>query len=245
MCILALAWQAHPRWQLVVAANRDEYHNRAAAPMARWPNSDVIAGRDLQAGGAWLGVSEKGRFAAVTNLRGFGTLDPAPASRGSLVADLVAGKGTYADPGLNSLTLFNPFNAIAISLEGALHLSNRPYSIRQPLSPGLHGMSNGPLDPPWQKTARLTGQIEQWLGDSAATAENLLTALRDPARPEGKLDDTSAIFVKDAVYGTRCSTVVTVDHAGAGSIVERRYDPTGQPIGDVTIPFRWPSVKPA
>lgn len=240
MCILALAWQAHPHWQLVVAANRDEYHDRAAAPMARWGADDVIAGRDLQAGGTWLGVSEGGRFAAVTNLRGFDTLDPAPASRGSLVANLVAGKGVYADPDLDSLALFNPFNAIAISPGGALHLSNRPQSIRQSLSPGLHGMSNGPLDPPWHKTARLTRQIEQWLGDPAATAETLLTALRDPKQPTGEPGDTSAIFVNNAVYGTRCSTVVMVDHAGVGTIIERRYDPAGQPVGDVTIPFRWP-----
>lgn len=240
MCILALAWQAHPHWQLVVAANRDEYHDRVAAPMARWDADDVIAGRDLQAGGTWLGVSEGGRFAAVTNLRGFDKRDPAPASRGSLVADLVAGTGAYAAPDLESLALFNPFNAFAISPSGALHLSNRPHSIRYTLSPGLHGMSNGPLDPPWHKTARLTQQIEQWLGDPAATAETLLTALRDPERPGGKVDDTSAIFVNDPIYGTRCSTVVMIDDAGMGTIIERRYDPAGQPVGDVTIPFRWP-----
>ncbi|WP_336969272.1 NRDE family protein [Sphingobium aromaticiconvertens] len=244
MCILALAWQAHPRWQLVVAANRDEYHDRAAAPLARWGERDVIAGRDLQAGGTWLGVSEGGRFAAVTNLRGFDALDPAPASRGSLVADLVAGNGPYADLDLEKLTLFNPFNAIAISPEGALHLSNRPHAIRQALSPGLHGMSNGPLDPPWHKTARLTRQIEHWLDDPAATAERLLIALRDPEQPNGKPGDTSTIFVKDAVYGTRCSTVVMIDHAGVGSIIERRYDPAGQPVGDVMIPFHW-DTRPA
>jgi uncharacterized protein with NRDE domain len=240
MCILALAWQANPRWQLVVAANRDEYHDRPAAPMARWPDSDVIAGRDLQAGGTWLGISEQGRFAAVTNLRGFDRLDPAPASRGSLVADLVAGSGPYADPDLQSLTLFNPFNAIALSPKGGLHLSNRPQPVRDTLSPGLHGMSNGPLDPPWHKTARLTQQIEQWLADPTATPETLLTALRDPERPNGKVDDTSAIFVNDPIYGTRCSTVVLIDHTGKGTIIERSYTPTGQPTEDITLPFRWP-----
>src|ERR1700754_2725628 len=98
MCILAFAWQAHPRWHLVLAGNRDERHDRPAAPLARWEApADLIAGRDLKSGGTWLGVSEKGRLAVVTNLRGHGGPDPAKVSRGALVADLLAGEGAYGD----------------------------------------------------------------------------------------------------------------------------------------------------
>ena len=98
MCILALAWLAHPRWRLVVAGNRDELHARPAAPLARWGKPDhLIAGRDLEAGGTWLGVSEQGCFAVLTNLRGYGPPQPGRASRGALVTDLLAGEGAFAD----------------------------------------------------------------------------------------------------------------------------------------------------
>src|SRR5688572_15171238 len=91
MCVLALAWKASPRWRLIVAGNRDERHARPAAPLARREDAQhVLAGRDLQSGGSWLGVSDEGRFAVVTNVRG-GSTDPAPRSRGALVADFLRG----------------------------------------------------------------------------------------------------------------------------------------------------------
>src|SRR4249919_1335275 len=97
MCVLAFAWHAHPRWPLVVAGNRDELHARPTIPLARWDRpSHLLAGRDLQSGGTWLGVSEQGRFAVVTNLRGYGVPQPDCASRGALVADALS-EGRYAD----------------------------------------------------------------------------------------------------------------------------------------------------
>src|SRR5690606_22104535 len=99
MCIMAMAWHAHPRWRLLLVGNRDELHARPAAPLARWDEPDhLIAGRDLQSGGTWLGVSEQGRCAIVTNRRGYGLPDPAKASRGALVTDLLRGEGAYAAP---------------------------------------------------------------------------------------------------------------------------------------------------
>src|SRR5438093_10047665 len=115
MCILALAWQAHPRWHLVVAGNRDELHARPSAPLARWDQPEhVIAGRDLKSGGTWLGVSEQGRMAVVTNLRGYGNPEPDRASRGALVTDVLSGDGRYADPSGAKLSDFNPFNLILV-----------------------------------------------------------------------------------------------------------------------------------
>src|SRR3546814_7425922 len=88
MCVLAFAWRAHPHWPLIAAGNRDELHARPAQPLARWDRPDhLLAGRDLQSGGTWLGVSEQGRFAVVTNLRGYGAPEPGRASRGALVTD--------------------------------------------------------------------------------------------------------------------------------------------------------------
>src|SRR3546814_14928386 len=97
MCVLAFAWRAHPHWPLIAAGNRDELHARPAQPLARWDRPDhLLAGRDLQSGGTWLGVSEQGRFAVVTNLRGYGAPEPGRAARGALVPDPLSGKGRFA-----------------------------------------------------------------------------------------------------------------------------------------------------
>jgi uncharacterized protein with NRDE domain len=131
MCVAAFAWQAHPRWRLVAIGNRDEYHERPAAPLARWDGgAGIIAGRDLRSGGTWLGVSEAGRFALVTNRRGYGEAAPDRASRGALVTDLLQGHGRYGDPIVAPLGEFNPFNLILADSAEARFLSNRPDEIR-------------------------------------------------------------------------------------------------------------------
>jgi uncharacterized protein with NRDE domain len=231
MCVLAIAWQAHPRWRLVVAANRDEFHDRPAQPLHRWPDG-LIAGRDARAGGTWLAVGAA-RFAAVTNLRGSRAPDPARRSRGALVAGLATGAIAPAAAGLEA---YNPFNAVLVDARGPHFLTNRPAKAIA-LAPGLHAMSNGPLDPPWRKTVRLTRVIERWLAAGGGPVEALFDGLRDPAPPAGEQD--AAIFVADPVYGTRCSTVVTIDADGAGAIAERRYDASGATTGETRVDFTW------
>jgi uncharacterized protein with NRDE domain len=252
MCVLAFAWQTHPRWRLVLAGNRDELHARPAAPLARWAAPDhLVAGRDLQSGGTWLGVSERGRLAVVTNLRGYGAPAPDRASRGALVADLLAGEGAYADPDEAPLRDFNPFNLIVADHARARFLSNRPHDIRTDLSPGLYGLSNGALDEPWPKTLRLKAILLEWLMGAAAQPEALLDGLREdvlagaglaPAAPsDAPLEPTlSPVFIRNPLYGTRCSTVVAVDAAGAGVIIERRYSAEAEAMGDTRIVFAWP-----
>jgi uncharacterized protein with NRDE domain len=238
MCILALAWRAHPRWLLVVAANRDEVHARPAAPLARWDEPKwVIAGRDLRSGGTWLGVSEQGRFAAVTNLRGYGPPDLSLTSRGELVTSLLTADRGYEDAEEPTPERFNPCNAVAVDGSSALLLSNRPVPERRRLTPGIYGVSNGALDERWPKTERLTERLASWMvrGDRA---EILLESLRDDA----PLDDGSpysSVFVLDPVYGTRCSTVVAVDAEGRGLMIERSYTPDGQASGEVALRFAW------
>ncbi len=240
MCVLAIAWRAHPRWRLVVAADRDEYHDRTAAPLARWPDAAIIAGRDLRAGGTWLGVAENGRFAAVTNLRGFGGPDPALDSRGGLVADLLTGAGAGQRPS-EALMRYNPFHAAVVSADGSFLLSNRPDALVRPLPDGIHALSNGPVDTPWRKTTRLGQALREWLDDPRHLADDLFTALRDKRPPQGSDDDPAAIFIADPVYGTRCSTLVTVDREGAGLIAERRYDRDARVSGETAVCFDWPS----
>lgn len=238
MCVLAFAWRAHPRWQLVVAANRDELHSRPSTALSIWNEpSGLIAGRDLVSGGTWLGLTETGRFAAVTNLRGFGPPDPTAASRGGLVTDLLVEPYQHL-PIQIDCKAFNPFNAVAVDGSEAWLLSNRPSPASRPLSPGVYGMSNGPLDEPWPKTVWLKERLANWI-TADSHAESLLSALRDNSPVVGR-SEHPPIFVLDDVYGTRCSTVVAIGADGRGFIIERSYDAAGEAIHEVALSFAWP-----
>ena len=251
MCVLALGWKAHPRWHLVMAGNRDELHARPTAALARWDSpAHLIAGRDLQSGGTWAGVSEQGRFAVVTNLRGYGTPAADRASRGALVTDLLAGEGRYADPDRAGLDDFNPFNLIVADRERSLFLSNRPESDRSPLAHGLYGLSNGALDEPWPKTLRIKQQLLDWIVAGADEPRALLDGLGEDRLPDSGLmprapsdipqePTMSPIFIRNPVYGTRCSTVVAIDAEGRGEIIERRYAPSGAVTGETALCFSW------
>lgn len=261
MCVAALAWNAHPRWRLIAIGNRDEFHERPTAALARWPDepdhpSGVIAGRDLRSGGTWLGVSEAGRFALVTNLRGYGEPDPARASRGALVTDLLAGSGRYADPARAPLGDFNPFNLICAGPGAALFLTNRPEPLRTPLAAGIYGLSNGSLDEPWPKTLALKAALLGWLTGSAETPAELFTVLASEAPPEAGLlpaapsdiaiePRDTAPFIRHPVYGTRCSTIVAIGSDGRGTVAERRFDAAGAPSGETALGFRWPVAPSA
>jgi uncharacterized protein with NRDE domain len=250
MCVAALAWQAHPRWLLVAIGNRDEFHERPAAALAEWDNG-VLAGRDRKSGGTWLGVSAAGRFALVTNLRGYGAADPDRASRGALVTDLLAGSGPCADPATAALQDFNPFNLILANGEEAQFLSNRPDDIRTTLAHGIYGLSNGTLDEPWPKTLQLKSALLDWLNDDGEAFAPLFTALhsetlpdigvhpREPSDVPLEAPETP-VFIRNAVYGTRCSTVVAIDRAGIGTIIERRFTAESRAEGETRLTFAWP-----
>jgi len=252
MCVLALAWKAHPHWHLVMAGNRDELHERPAAALARWAHPDhVIAGRDLRSGGTWAGASEQGRFAVVTNLRGYGAPLPDRASRGALVSDLLAGEGRYADPDQVSCEDFNPLNLIVADRDRAIFVSNRPGPIHSLLAPGIYGLSNGTLDEPWPKTLRLKEILLDWVVGGAAEPETLLDGLGEDHLPAVGLSlatpsdvpqepPQSPIFIRNPVYGTRCSTVVAIDVQGRGEIIERRFSSAGDVSGETRLRFFWP-----
>ena len=232
MCVAAAAFRAHPRWRLVVIGNRDEFHARPTAPLARWP-SGVIAGRDLQAGGTWLGVNEAGRFALVTNLRVDGYPLPHLASRGALVTDWLAG----AEPAAPET--MNPFNLFMADAHTASHLTNHPGVRRLPLAPGIHGLSNGPYEAPWAKTRALETALHAWLEAGVDDPEPLFAALADRselpgAGPEARF---SPVFIRNDIYGTRCSTVLLIAADGAAQIIERRFDAECQADGETAIAF--------
>ncbi|MDQ7300670.1 NRDE family protein [Stenotrophomonas sp. Sm2017] len=175
MCLLALGWMHHPRWRLVMAGNRDEFHARPTAALAPWQDeTSVIGGRDLRSGGGWAGVGASGRMAVVTNVR-----DPLAAqtgpSRGALVADFLRGRdpaAVHIDRLATVAGAYAPFNLLLADSDSLEYLGNHPAE-RQTLGPGVHGMSNGALDAPWPKTRRLMAALEAWLqkdGGGAAEA---------------------------------------------------------------------------
>jgi uncharacterized protein with NRDE domain len=252
MCVLAFAWRAHPRWPLVVAGNRDELHARPTLPLARWSEpGHLLAGRDLQSGGSWLGVSEEGRFAVVTNLRGYGMPVADRSSRGALVTDYLSGQGPYANPSEAELQDFNPFNLIVADRERASFLSNRPEGVRSLLAPGIYGLSNGALDEPWPKTLRLKEFLLEWIVGGASDPGALLDGLREDTLPQVGIGPqtpsdvpqepaASPIFIRGPVYGTRCSSFVGIHERGQGKIIERRYDLAGDCTGETALSFSWP-----
>jgi len=228
MCVVALAWQVHPDWPLILIGNRDEFHGRPAAPLAAWNDgSGIVAGRDLQAGGTWLGVHQpSGRTVVVTNVRG-AMPDPAKESRGALVTDMLRGDGRFADPEADDLPRFNAFNLFAVGGEVRL-LTNRPVPLIMPLAPGVHALANEPVDQPCPRAERLRAAL-------AAVAE----ARTDPASLLDTLmeEDDPALFLRGDLYGTRASTLVLIAADGSVQMTERRYEAGGRPIGTTARNF--------
>jgi uncharacterized protein with NRDE domain len=259
MCLVVVALNAHPRYELVVAANRDEFHARAAVP-AHWgdqpPYAGVLAGRDLMAGGTWMGVRRDGRWALVTNVReGRGNNPDAP-SRGELVPAIlnadVAPAAALAALHANAAA-YNGFNMLAGDGNSATWMSNRvPHA--HVLVQGVHGLSNARLDTPWPKLSRTMAAISAWAerGDDALSP--LFAALTDRTMaPDADLPATgvplawerllSAPFIVSADYGTRCSTVLAIDRNGNALLVERSFDAGGNSTGDVRFEFDVPRVR--
>ena len=231
MCVLAFAWQAHPRWPLVLAGNRDERHDRPARPLARWRTpAGLIAGQDETSGGTWLGVGDEGRLAVVTNLRGYGGPDPSRVSRGALVRDWVAGDGAYANLDETALDDFNPFNLITVANGQAAFWSNRPRNAQAVLPPGLYGLANGALDEPGPRTLAIKAAMRSWLDQDHSGPEALFAPLAETA---------AEVFIRQPLYGTRCSTVVALDSQGQGRISERRFDAMGRLTGQTDLAFAW------
>ncbi len=247
MCLLALAWQAHPDQQLVFAGNRDEFHQRPARPAAWWPEAPaVMAGRDLQGGGTWLGAGRDGRFAVVTNFREpateTGTASP---SRGALVSEFLTADVPARDYAL-SLEVrkddYPGFNLLVADAHGLHYVTNRA-SGQLDLPAGIYALSNSTLNTPWPKVARLRTGFTRAL-DGALAVDGLLSLLADrrPAAEED-LPDTgigrdferllSPAFIVSPVYGTRCTTVYLLSRTGAAVFVERSFGPDGEATGEV------------
>ncbi len=261
MCLLVLAWQAHPRYRLVVAANRDEYHRRPAAALERWPPPvEILGGRDLEAHGTWLALDRARRFGVVTNFRDLQPPRPAAPSRGALIPRYLAaaaGAREFCAALESEADRYSGFNLLVSDADSLCYGSNRATPFARALEPGVYGLANELLDTPWPKLVRVRRGFEQWLaGAVPGTPQELFALLGDrtPAAagtavhgggavPAAWEQALSAPFVVHRQYGTRCSTVLLQEHDGRVYLGERRFAPLGEPAGETEFRLNggeWP-----
>jgi uncharacterized protein with NRDE domain len=230
MCLIVFAWQVIPGMPLVAAANRDEFYERPSAPADWWKDHpNVYAGRDLQGGGTWIGITRGGRFAAVTNVRAAGEKRTDVPSRGRLVADYLAGEMS-AEEYIASLApraaKHNGFNLLVGDASHLIWYSNRaddPENVQhvrngRPLEPGIYGLSNAALDTPWPKVVRTKAQFASLLCQGAPKDAYFEMLTDTTQASDCRLPDTgvsrewekvlSPVFIESPQYGTRSSTVV-------------------------------------
>ena len=257
MCLIALAWDAHPRFDLVLAANRDEFLDRATAPLHRWPDG-TLAGRDLKAGGTWMGLTDAGRLAMLTNVRRPGAVRADAPSRGGIVMQWLHGGAT---PAAFCAELagagHNPFNLIAGDVtRGELFWTGSDHPAPHPLAPGLHAVSNAVLDTPWPKLRHLKEGLAQALQEhdrAEGLIEALLRALSHRERAaDAELPSTgvplelerglSSVFIDLPHYGTRSSTVLVRERDSQRLLmVELTHGPQSQ-RRRMELP-QWPTVS--
>lgn len=251
MCLILFAWDEHPEYRLVLAANRDEFYDRPSARICFWEDApDVLAGRDLQAGGTWLGVNRAGRFTALTNFRDPQSVRTDAPSRGMITLDYLRGeqgplgylKTLQAQP-----QRYNGFNLLTGNHAGMFHYSNISGEIAW-LKQGVYGLSNALLDTPWPKVQKGKAALAKMIARANWSAKDLFDLLHDeePA-PDDQLPSTgvpfkwekalSSLFIRTENYGTVCSSVLLIRRDHQVQLHERRYDPFTGSYRDHQVQF--------
>lgn len=239
MCLIVFAWRPHHALPLIVAANRDEFYDRPTLPLGHWEDApDIVAGRDLQAGGTWMGVSTSGRFAALTNIRVPGAA-AGSRSRGELPERYLRGQlspEAYLKELAGHLQHYAGFNLLVGDADELWYLNSHA-AVPEKILPGVYGLSNAALDSPWPKLLRARAALQNQL--DVHEAENLLRLLGDPElAADAELPSTgvpyewekrlSGIFITSKDYGTRASTVLIKREDGSLDITERSFGPAGR-----------------
>lgn len=255
MCLIVFAYRAHPDYPVIIAANRDEFYVRPTEPLAHWEEEpNILAGRDRQGGGTWMGISRRGRLAALTNYREPDRHMPEAPTRGRLVSDFLKGSDDL-NHHINDLDLtirnYNGFNLLLSEGKRWMYLSNRGAGALE-LKPGIHGLSNHLLNTPWPKVRRSCRAVENLiLARRPPDMEAFLQVLQDRRiPPDDELPRTGiglewerrlgAVFIHSPVYGTRSSTVLLISNEGAVRIRERSFDVegfAGETECETTIPI--------
>ncbi len=257
MCLILLAWRVRPDYPLVLAANRDEFHQRVAAPAAWWSSPRILAGRDLSAGGTWLAVTPDGRFAALTNYREPSRQRADAPSRGSLPVRLLTQRLPAAQQLQELQRIAGDYNGFNVLFSDATQAAVFESVIGRGrvLEPGVYGLSNHVLDTPWPKVitakAALASALTQLPEEHA-----LLELLRDDrAADDRELPRTgltldwerllSSAFVRSPTYGTRCSTIVLIDRHGRARFTETTWNADGSFSSQVNYQWNCSEAAPA
>jgi uncharacterized protein with NRDE domain len=238
MCLIFIALKQNPVYKLIVAANRDEFYQRKTAAAHWWDsNSQIVGGKDLEAGGTWLGMNRNGRIGMVTNFRDPQNIKAQAPSRGHLVSEYLSSTMApekYVNDLKPTRHHYNGFNLLVGDAESFWYISNYNEGMQE-LKSGFFGLSNHLLETPWPKVIRGKQKLTDLVSASDVSSDEIFETLFDDQRaPDETLPDTgvglereralSAMFIKSPGYGTRCSTVIMVDYAGNVSFKERVYD---------------------
>jgi uncharacterized protein with NRDE domain len=247
VCLIVFALECHPGYRLVLAANRDEYFCRPTAPAMYWKDApQILAGRDLEAGGTWLGVTTTGRFAAITNYRERPVTGASLPSRGGLVAAFLSGEVSreeYQQVLEREGRSYGGFNLIFGDHSGFSYWSNRGPAVEQ-ITPGCHGLSNHLLDTPWPKVVAAREKMERLLRSDEVSPDALLAFLSAPGSfSDELLPDTGVgldverflapLFITGVDYGTRSSTIILIDRENRVTFQERSFDHQQRITGEV------------
>jgi uncharacterized protein with NRDE domain len=252
MCLILIAVDAHPDFKLVLAANRDEYYERPSAPPSFWEEApEILAGRDLAAGGTWLGITRHGRIAAITNYRDPASTKPTAPSRGQLVSDFLLGRASpsdYLEAVSRESARYNGFNLLVGERHRLLWTSNRS-DRRVALLPGIYGVSNHLLDTPWPKVLRAKALFQEIIrAGGHLSVESLFQLLKDQTTaPDDQLPSTgvplewerilSPIFITSPTYGTRSSTVLLIDKEDHVTFLDRTFNGHPEPVSTSEFEF--------
>ena len=239
MCLFFCAFELHPEYRLIIAANRDEFYERPSQPAGFWPEAPhLLAGRDLQGGGTWFGITRSGRIAAITNYRDPKSHRNDAPSRGILLTDYLLGRddpADYLEQVRRKAAAYNGFNLIVGSPRKLFYFSNRKGGGIE-LTPGLYGLSNHLLDTPWPKVSRGKEAFADLLKRGVDPAPgDLFSILSDRSIVEDRLLPhtgigleweriLSARFIASPVYGTRSSTLLYVDREDRVTFIERNFN---------------------
>ena len=238
MCLIFLSVQNHPRYKLIIAANRDEFYQRRTAPAQWWQDQPgILGGRDLEAGGTWMAVSRNGKIALVTNYRDPKNIKADAPTRGHLVLDFLQNKTepeAYIRDVEKKSGLYNGFNLLTGTVDDLWYTSNYKKGYTR-LNAGWHGLSNHLLDTPWPKVVRVKEKMKTAAQKSEILPDELMDILYDDVRAnDDQLPETgigldreralSSMFIKSPNYGTRCSTVILVDKNNHLLFSERVYN---------------------
>lgn len=252
MCIVSFNFQEHPKYKLIIAANRDEFYRRPADPLRVWPDyPNIVAGRDLEAKGTWLGMSKDGKFATLTNYRHPKYFkDDDKRTRGDIVTNYLTSSvdpQAYLEELHERRHEYSGFNVIVGNGDELFYYSNEKGNIKE-IERGTHSLSNAFLNTPWPKVKRAKSALDHYVShNEEIDPEKLFKQLHnDTIAPDEELPKTglsleferqvSSIFIRSEDYGTRVSTVILITHDNEVKLIERTFN-NGQFKQDTTYEF--------